>query len=63
MEPRNEAVSLGELGFLGEELQVSVDRRVVAFVTSDEQVGTITGVAISRAATAMNWYCNVYNAA
>lgn len=43
---------------------VDMDRRVVALVSSgDEESGTITGVSVLRAVTALNWYCNVYHAA
>lgn len=43
---------------------VDMERRVVALVSDgDETEGTIRGVAISRAVTALNWYCNVRGAA
>lgn len=43
---------------------VNTERRVVALVSDgDEAEGTIRGVAISRAVTALNWYCNVPGAA
>jgi len=43
---------------------VDMDRRVVALVSSgDMESGAITGVAISRAITALNWYCNAHHAA
>lgn len=43
---------------------IDMDRHIVALVSSgDEVAGTITGVAISRAMTALNWYCNVHSAA
>ncbi len=42
---------------------VDMDRRVVALVSSgSKEAGTITGVAISRAMTALNWYCDVRSA-
>lgn len=43
---------------------VDTEQRVVALVSDgDETTGTIRGVAISRAATALSWYCNVRGAA
>jgi len=43
---------------------VDMDRRVVALVSSGDDVsGTITGVSISRAVTALNWYCNARDVA
>lgn len=43
---------------------VDMERRVVALVSSgDETEGIIRGVAISRAVTALSWYCNVRGAA
>lgn len=43
---------------------VDTERRVVALVSDgDLGTGTIRGVAISRAVTALTWYCNATNAA
>ena len=43
---------------------VDMEHRVVALVSSgDEGSGTIKGVAISRAVTALRWYCNACGAA
>ncbi len=43
---------------------IDMDRRIVALVSrGDKESSTITGVAISRAVTALNWYCNAYAAA
>lgn len=43
---------------------VEMDRRVVALVSSgDEDTGTVTGVAISRAVIALNRYCDVHRVA
>lgn len=43
---------------------IDMDRRVVGLVSNgDEETSTITGVAISRAATALNWYCNMHKPA
>lgn len=43
---------------------VDMNRRVVALVSrGNEDSNTITGVAISRAVTALNWYCNAHNTA
>jgi hypothetical protein len=41
---------------------VDMEGRVVALVTTGDQVtGTIRGVAISRAVTALTWYCNAHD--
>jgi hypothetical protein len=43
---------------------VNMEGRVVALVsTGDQEKGIISGIAISRAAAALTWYCNVRNAA
>jgi hypothetical protein len=42
---------------------IDMDRRVIALVTGgDKESGTITGVAISRARVALDWYCNTLHA-